>query len=148
MSSVARVVTAASRASRRDRLRAIISGDGGGGEEGEEDKGEEDKEQDGGASQQHWSGDGWHKSGGGAALQHLVGNSHIMVRGTDGVRQVLEHGGIYCEAMITLDEQLRPLPPGKTRKAHFIAHCGVIDILQSFKFRKQVRRRQHGVAAA
>ena len=67
-------------------------------------------------------------------LQSLIGGSSI--RHALGGR--LEHGGIYCEADITLNEHGKQLPPGQTRKAFYVAHCGVIDILQSYGLLKQL----------
>jgi hypothetical protein len=46
------------------------------------------------------------QKGGRTAMQHLVGDSSIV--GELGT--LLEHGGIYCEAMVTLDEHGNTIP--------------------------------------
>ena len=46
------------------------------------------------------------QKGGRTAMQHLVGDSSII--GELGT--LLEHGGIYCEAMVTVDEHGDPIP--------------------------------------
>ena len=96
------------------------------------------------------------QKGGKTAMQHLVGDSSIV--GELGT--LLEHGGIYCEATVTIDEDGNALPcaprptrgrasrvsltppfggrrDGGTRQASYIIHCGIIDILQSYGVRKQ-----------
>ena len=46
------------------------------------------------------------QKGGRTAMQHLVGDSSIV--GELGT--LLEHGGIYCEAMVTVDEAGDTIP--------------------------------------